>query len=279
MAEPQAKYSPAGFCIYCGSQAGPLSDEHIIPYSLNGNWILPEASCANCAKVTQKFEERCTHESGGMFWGIRARHKLQSRSRSTKKNKVTAVVEKDDGTSAKQVFQADSFPSVAYGLVLPEAGIIRGAQPVNEIAADLVYRIATPGTDFKLPEGKLTLGHFHIGPFMQLLAKIALSFTVANKTDSAVILPMLRDIVLGKCNTETHLIGGGWLGLEAEDNNPYTHALRLKCFTSKHVEGVEFTAMLIDLFGPLELSRYHVVVGQRSIAADFDSGVRYAPGY
>ncbi len=35
---------PIGRCIYCGGRKG-LLDEHIIPYGLGGNLVLPEASC------------------------------------------------------------------------------------------------------------------------------------------------------------------------------------------------------------------------------------------
>jgi hypothetical protein len=51
----------AASCIYCGTQADQteakeLSDEHIIPYALGGNLVLPKASCDRCAKETHAFE-------------------------------------------------------------------------------------------------------------------------------------------------------------------------------------------------------------------------------
>jgi hypothetical protein len=48
---------PAGVCIYCGASDG-LSDEHIIPFGLGGNFILPKASCSKCAAITSLFERR-----------------------------------------------------------------------------------------------------------------------------------------------------------------------------------------------------------------------------
>lgn len=41
-------YQPVNVCIYCGG-TGALSDEHIIPFGLGGRWVLPKASCAECA--------------------------------------------------------------------------------------------------------------------------------------------------------------------------------------------------------------------------------------
>jgi hypothetical protein len=50
-------FLPVDKCIYCGETKN-LSDEHIVPLSLNGKWILPKASCLNCAKITSAFEGR-----------------------------------------------------------------------------------------------------------------------------------------------------------------------------------------------------------------------------
>ena len=48
-------YPEVGRCIYCGSSDN-LSDEHIVPYGLGGNLVLPKSSCVKCAKITSKFE-------------------------------------------------------------------------------------------------------------------------------------------------------------------------------------------------------------------------------
>ncbi len=48
-------YASMDKCIYCGS-GSKLTKEHIIPYSLGGRWVLPKASCSDCAKITGAFE-------------------------------------------------------------------------------------------------------------------------------------------------------------------------------------------------------------------------------
>jgi hypothetical protein len=55
------RYEPVGFCIYCGAQDN-LTDEHVIPFGLNGNIILPQASCQECNKITSRFERRVLKE-------------------------------------------------------------------------------------------------------------------------------------------------------------------------------------------------------------------------
>src|SRR5438045_2287022 len=42
-------------CIYCGSTE-KLTDEHIIPFGLGGPWVLADASCPECCKITSRFE-------------------------------------------------------------------------------------------------------------------------------------------------------------------------------------------------------------------------------
>jgi hypothetical protein len=50
--EAPVTYDPIGRCIYCDSETSELGDEYIIPYSLNGTHVLPEASCRTCEGVT-----------------------------------------------------------------------------------------------------------------------------------------------------------------------------------------------------------------------------------
>jgi HNH endonuclease len=52
-------FPAVGRCIYCGS-TDLLSEEHIIPYSLSGHYVLPEASCDKCAKTINRFEQFST---------------------------------------------------------------------------------------------------------------------------------------------------------------------------------------------------------------------------
>lgn len=61
-ASPDFRFPPVGRCIYCGATSarpggkGRLTDEHIVPFALNGHMILPEASCDRCQKITSGFE-------------------------------------------------------------------------------------------------------------------------------------------------------------------------------------------------------------------------------
>src|SRR5579864_6376972 len=104
------RYPPVGHCIYCGSFEGKLSSEHIIPFALSGNLILPRASCRACADKTKKIEELCTKERYGMFFSIRARLGMKSRRGSTKRGTICTVVVGRDGTPSLKTFPLDDLP-------------------------------------------------------------------------------------------------------------------------------------------------------------------------
>src|SRR5438094_687329 len=67
---------PLNKCIYCGSKDN-LSDEHVIPFFLYGQWILPLASCDNCATITSRCE---TSVARGHFGQMRSCNKLRTRN-------------------------------------------------------------------------------------------------------------------------------------------------------------------------------------------------------
>lgn len=253
------KYPPAGYCIYCGTTEGELSDEHIIPYSLNGTLILPKASCPACARITQKFEEICTHERWGMFAPLRSRLKMRSRSRWTLKNQVCAEVTYPDGRTESQKFVGDSFPAVAYGVRLPLAGILHGEQPTNKVQARIICRVAAPSVPLEFPQGsRLQVGSLRTLAFFRLLAKIGYSYAAAHMETSA-LNPLLADLILGKSDKYPHLIGGNGVYDDCT-KIPDFHRLEMQDCT---IDDTIFSLAVIHLFGPIGLPRYHVVVSQR----------------
>src|SRR5689334_18138627 len=78
-------FAPVGVCVYCGATQERLTDEHIIPLSLNGKLVLPKASCSACAKVTGRIEEIVTRN---MYGTLRLKKNFRSRH---KKKRPTAM--------------------------------------------------------------------------------------------------------------------------------------------------------------------------------------------
>jgi hypothetical protein len=73
----QHRYEAVGRCIYCDARAD-LSDEHIVPFGLGGNLILPRASCPTCSNITSRLERTVLTgplRSVRVFRGIQSRRK------------------------------------------------------------------------------------------------------------------------------------------------------------------------------------------------------------
>jgi hypothetical protein len=71
------KLKPVNVCIYCfDTDISNLTDEHIVPFCLNGNLILPKSSCKNCQKIINGIESKIAK-----FYGtIRLRENMQTRN-------------------------------------------------------------------------------------------------------------------------------------------------------------------------------------------------------
>lgn len=249
-------YPPAGYCIYCGARDCDLSDEHIIPYALNGNLVLPKASCAACAKFTQKIEEVCTHKRWEMLAPFRSKNKMQSRSRWTRENKVSAEVIRQDGTRGRREFAADSFPAMLFGIHLPVAGILQGVLPTNEVECKFQIRIFGDVDAGAFKGEAVRACAIRYEAFFQLLAKIGYAYTAAEIGGAP--YPMVADIILGRSDKTAHLIGGNGLDHKYERAD-FGHRLELRDVT---VRDAIFTVAVIRLFGDFGMPEYHVVMRQ-----------------
>ncbi len=56
-----------GYCIYCLKTNCELSDEHVVPFSLGGDVLLPKASCSKCATITSQFELQVARKILGSY--------------------------------------------------------------------------------------------------------------------------------------------------------------------------------------------------------------------
>jgi hypothetical protein len=93
------RYKPVGTCIYSGSQ-DDLRDEHIIPKALNGDWILPEASCRACEAITSKFEMKVLR---GPLWLPRRPLNLQTRHRDKQPDSFSLLVNTDNVEERREI--------------------------------------------------------------------------------------------------------------------------------------------------------------------------------
>ena len=91
--------TPYGTCIYCGV-ANPSTDEHVVPYALNGDLILKRASCTSCAAITSKFEQDIVRD---LLGAVRLYRDMKSRG-GHKNTKPQVPVRLLKGSTWENVF-------------------------------------------------------------------------------------------------------------------------------------------------------------------------------
>ena len=123
------RYPPAGKCIYCGTDGAPnrLSDEHIIPESLGGMIVLPNASCKACADVTSAMEGQTASR---LFRPIRRQLRFPSkgrgRARRDAREKEQFVIKI---RGRKRHISATEYPGLLVSFVFPLPTILLGIEP------------------------------------------------------------------------------------------------------------------------------------------------------
>ena len=253
-APPTRVYRAVNACIYCGS-AEDLTDEHIVPYALGGNLLLPQASCKACTTVTAKLENICS-----TMFGL-ARTKLQLPTRNKKKRlkvhpmKVVRFTDKE----ANIEMPTDELPPLLMFLRYQPPRALSG---LPEFTTDLAWKPwYYPPPDVLAPllikhQIKRVRDAFQFKPwhFNRVLAKISHGLAVA-ELGLGGFQQLLPDLILAKKRDTGHLIGCPY-----EDDPPGIHTNEFQ-LNEVQVDEVRYLVTRLRLFSRLGAPVYHVVTG------------------
>lgn len=260
-AYPERKsYGPVGRCIYCEPDARPdhdtLQREHIVPYGLNGNVVLPRASCPSCAKVTGGVESFCLRQ---MFIEARTHLGLATRGhRRNKKPRPPLRVKHDEPSNPFQRWQelpAEDHPFALMTLDFSPAGLLSGRAPGADPPEIRGCLIPSPGFAerfSKLPLTASTSYKVDTDLYARMLAKIAHSYAVAEYGYVA-FDPFLPRIILGKSNDIFHYVSG--LRGEALRPRPILHSIEVQ-------ERQSLVVALVWLFAFMGAPAYEIAIGR-----------------
>lgn len=258
-------YPPVGRCIYCGASEAEaqLTDEHIIPFALAGNSVLPKASCKECARITGAIVEQQVLRR--MFGLVRAQRDLPTRRPKERPKKHVITVDlgthkeerEEDLNLRPRIFSipAFPFPTILADQPADESGQISGIVLWTFSARGDFQKAAERHPDAK----KLTIhGQHNPSLFARMLAKIAHSFAVAEYGFSSVV-PLLPPLILGKTVNDSfnHLVGS--LKLIPPKSKDMTEVRLIRMRT--YVTGKEYLVAEIRIFGDLGMPVHLVVVG------------------
>lgn len=178
---PEISLGEVGQCIYCYTDREPLSDEHIVPFGLNGPWKLRRASCLACAGITSAFERSVLK---GPFNEARIAMRLPSRRKKNRPKQLPLSV-KRKGQTQTVMLSAEDYPAL---IILPhfdtpayldqrDGNQIRATgqttfQAGGRTLADLCKQLSANSIE-------ISISYEPIGAFARMLAKIAYGFAVA----------------------------------------------------------------------------------------------------
>ncbi len=261
-------YEPVNECIYCGelgTAGNALTDEHILPFGLNGDHILPKASCRRCATVTSQFELKCLREAFGLY-----RSQKQFRSRKKSHKQIAEVINRyQNGNIQRAEYGANEVPKAVAFPVFPVPGILVGNDPCKDLSEDLLVKIHTSGRppfSEQVEEVGMKLS-ITPQPLARMIAKIGYGFAVTtfsyaeNRNWRGYCFQQLRDIILSPHLKPWYLVGCDYSNalVQSEIDNRF-HAIQFVTIARESERGL--AAIRIKLFADLDGPVYLVVLGE-----------------
>ena len=196
-----------GECVYCGAKDG-LSDEHIVPFGLGGNIVLPDASCQSCVKITSAFEGRVL---GGFMHRARTTGKFPTR-RPRKRPTTHNVTLLRDGAAIETQLAPDQEPGILQLPLLPPPQFFSGTTGTKGVVIrgiETLYFGVNP-EEFARAHGATGLrqtDNLDVTSFARMIGKIGYCYICATlgipPRDEVPVLPF----ILGSSDD-----GGQWIG-------------------------------------------------------------------
>lgn len=249
-----------GKCIYCHTIDGPLQKEHIVPYGLDGRWILEQASCTKCADITSALERYVlrTHL-------IRPRSALKMRTRRKHERPETfSVVFERGGREETQELAIQKQPVFLLMPLFDWPGCTIGktySRGIKLVGGDLIQVAGVPVSQFKktlvergIAKAKFK-GRFRAQTFARLVAKIAYGFAVVKVGLENIEEGYVLSAILRRSNDI-----GRWVGCDLEQPPSKEDAIhRITVRITKKGEIIGH----VKLFAQFGTQEYLVAVGQQ----------------
>jgi hypothetical protein len=230
-----------------------------VPYALNGNWILPKASCAKCAYITgQLIEQRVLR---GELRHLRAALNFQTRKPA---ERPTLVRLKADGHDIDVPVQ--ECPILMHFMRFPVPGILDGREsaPGINVIGTVTVRWGPDPKEFAAQHGiKELSGESTLRPaeFARMIAKIGYSWVVGRFGLKSVVDDLVSPVILGTSDRIGHLIGCASIHVP-KPPTPNEHVLQPVTYKGGLSGEDRLLAVRIKLFADSPTPVYEVVLGR-----------------
>lgn len=290
---PQRRFSLGGECVYCGNsfEVDQLTDEHIVPLTLSGDWVIEDGACKPCANLSNELYEGEALQSD-MIRVPRAIMDLKRR-RAKKKGPLVMPPLFPHGAAGMLVVgdlehrrvEIADYPPIFMMLVIEPAAILAGeyqprvkprreklrlwlryiqqGKPTKSVVSD---EIIFPGrydgdepvmiaADYEAPSGgKASLRQkLNFNAFGLMLAKIAYTFGVVERGRDAFEGNEIRDLLNSERDDVFNFVGGSLNGERLTDRHLHYLAIR---------ERDGWLTVIVHLFSSYGAPPYEVVLGK-----------------
>ncbi len=262
------RFAAVGRCIYCGAVDGKLTDEHIVPFAAGGRWVLPAASCRDCAKITATFEGQFARTILGplrMLYEMPTRRPKERPEHLPLKVKYPGSVDWEIAYVARDIcpflvaLPLYAMPELMTGIVSGDRGPatktfwIRGGGSWPDKDAHMEWLCKMLGATHIMP-----IATTDVVPWCLAIAKIAHCFAVARLGVEGFEPLIGRRIIAGDLSTRAEFLGGG------SGDEPPASPLHEVGFDSSVPAGSDLVVVRVRLFAVLGLPTYTVVVGHKA---------------
>jgi hypothetical protein len=172
---PSTTYKPVGRCIYCGTTDN-LTREHIIPFGIGGNLVLPKSSCKRCAAITGKFEQSCLK---GILHDFRNRFGFPTRRKKERKSHIRHEID-IKGRKIITTVPVMEYPRALVLMKMEPPGILVGREPSNEFKPNPCI-IVHSRDQRQFFSKHWNFGKYRHSDFCRMIAKIGHSYAIATQ--------------------------------------------------------------------------------------------------
>jgi hypothetical protein len=260
------EYPPMGRCIYCGvtrysDERETLAIEHIIPEALNGEMIIPEASCGFCEGRINYYEQFCMKAT---FGPLRYLAGFKTKRPNERPQTLPIKLLINDEWVTRDI-PAEHAPVMMFMPLFDQPDIFSGRAPEDRNIYTKQFwhcPLMSPETNQFLRRAGATKGRSYEAKldgirFALLLAKIAHGFAMAERGSLDGFRPVLSDLVLRRPAPWplAYFVGGI---TELEPATSTSHELGL--YVAEAPSGT-VTMVRVRLFSDLGAPTYYVVAG------------------
>ena len=251
---PSKLYQPLNRCAYCASMDG-LSTEHIIPYGLGSDLILPKSSCESCRKATSKVEDFVLRR---YLCPLRSYLSLPSRKPLQRPDGYKLTLKRDGHSWTKKVNLSDHPGNVRFVMFDPPGRVAGRSLDQStfsirlieaNIFADWQQRLARLGAD--AAQDKVAMNAMALA---RMIAKSAHSFAIAELGYDAFERTYVNQLIKDGAADWSYWVGGYDRGKEVTASR--LHELKFL----RRGEDVSVIVHLFVSYCPRDA--YEVVIGR-----------------